>query len=460
VSLFPIAFFISVIAYVDNCNTIVKCYHLTNHNFCSAMSTGAPSDYHGSDEEDTTVKQDNSNVDEHLLDDEEEEMEVEGGSLPPPPLPTSPPPQPNNTAVPTGSLAAPQQLLQPADKPPLASASQPQLSKANLPPPLPPAGGQSAPPGATGGKERPRQDSTSSSSHAVIFYRHSSLKRQNISCSFNLSNFTCNTCTSTEHPVLHRENERFNARDLVPQAFVVADQNFPGVLPVDGNGECVKIFRMEHGSIPELVESFLEFTKGYVVPAGTVVVLSSASHLAEVGMAAYAADFVGARLGLLSVFQGGLEVVHGFPIPLGGINDRACIRALPDFTDWLASVSDNTGRDLLASRNLFRKTVLAAGSPEASADAGSPEASASSGSPAASEPLRYTLPTDLSGKKSGIFFTLPRKMAWEAWRESRPQRRPLWPVWQMGTRTPWTEWSPRTPRTPRTLKLPAVHKIT
>jgi hypothetical protein len=127
-------------------------------------------------------------------------------------------------------------------------------------------------------------------------------------------------------------------------------------------------------------------------------------------MAAYAADFVSARLRLLSVFQGGLEVVHGFPIPLGGINDRACIRALADFTDWLASVSVNTSRDLLASRNLFRKTVLVAGSPEASAGAGSPEASASSGSPAASEPLRYFLPIDLSGKRSGTFLSQPQTL--------------------------------------------------
>jgi hypothetical protein len=113
--------------------------------------------------------------------------------------------------------------------------------------------------------------------HAITNYRHSYLKRQNISASFKLENLLCHSCTGTEHQVLHRESERFSAKDLVPQAFVLADQNFPSALPVEGNGECLKIIRIENGGITELVEAFLEVTKGYVVPAGTVVVLTSAS---------------------------------------------------------------------------------------------------------------------------------------------------------------------------------------
>jgi hypothetical protein len=50
------------------------------------------------------------------------------------------------------------------------------------------------------------------------------------------------------------------------------------------------LFRIENGSITELLEDFLEVTKGYVVPAGTVVVFTSA-------------EFVGARRKLLGVFQ-------------------------------------------------------------------------------------------------------------------------------------------------------------
>jgi hypothetical protein len=70
-----------------------------------------------------------------------------------------------------------------------------------------------------------------------------------------------------------------------------------------------------------------------MLPAGSVIVLSSASRLAEVGSAPYAREFVRARGKLLGVFKGGLEVVHGFPTPLSGIQDSVCIRALVDITD-------------------------------------------------------------------------------------------------------------------------------
>jgi hypothetical protein len=74
-------------------------------------------------------------------------------------------------------------------------------------------------------------------------YRHSYLKRQNISASFKFENLLCTVCTGKEHTVLHRESERFNARELVPQAFVIADQNFPAALPV-GGGEGGSVSRL------------------------------------------------------------------------------------------------------------------------------------------------------------------------------------------------------------------------
>jgi hypothetical protein len=127
-----------------------------------------------------------------------------------------------------------------------------------------------------------------------------------------------------------------------------------------------------------------------------------------VGTAAYAAEFVGARGKLLGVFQGGLEVIHGFPIPLGGITDKACVRSLVDLVDWLESVGTNTARDLVASRGCFKQLLLVAGSPEASADqAGLSETSAHSGSHSASEPMRMSLPVKIDSNTCGIFHSEP-----------------------------------------------------
>jgi hypothetical protein len=68
---------------------------------------------------------------------------------------------------------------------------------------------------------------------------------------------------------------------------------------VEGDGECCKILLIEDGTLSELIGAFLDLTKGFTVPAGSVVVLSSASYLASVGTATYAAEYaaVGKRLG-------------------------------------------------------------------------------------------------------------------------------------------------------------------
>jgi hypothetical protein len=42
----------------------------------------------------------------------------------------------------------------------------------------------------------------------------------------------------------------------------------------------------------ELADSFLEITKGFDMPVGSVVVLSSLSYLAKVGTATYAEELV------------------------------------------------------------------------------------------------------------------------------------------------------------------------
>jgi hypothetical protein len=101
-------------------------------------------------------------------------------------------------------------------------------------------------------------------------------------------------------------------------AFIFSDQNFPPSLPVEGDGDCLKIFRIEDVGLHELVTAFLEVTRGFVVPAGSVVALSSASYMAWVGAAAYALECALARNRLCVAFGGGIEVIHGVPVLAAG----------------------------------------------------------------------------------------------------------------------------------------------
>jgi hypothetical protein len=190
--------------------------------------------------------------------------------------------------------------------------------------------------------------------------RHNYAAKQNIATSFTLTDLTCSTCvadgagssagTGTGHKVLHREGERVKVIDLTHVAFVVMDQNFPPAVPVL-NGECLKIFRIEDASPLELVGAFLEATRGFIVPSGSVVVLSSASHLAWVGAAAYARDYIAARLKLRAAFRGGIEVLHGISIFGECVTSTAAILAIRDNLYWLKQL--DSGRDVSKRRDIF-----------------------------------------------------------------------------------------------------------
>ena len=107
--------------------------------------------------------------------------------------------------------------------------------------------------------------------------RFSYHKKKNISTSFDISTLNCNTCIKGEHTALFKEGEA-NAQQ--PVCFVLTDQNFPPSIPVDGEGECIKVVCVEDGTLDELLDVLLEITLGFAIPSGSVVILFSLSHLA------------------------------------------------------------------------------------------------------------------------------------------------------------------------------------
>ncbi len=98
-----------------------------------------------------------------------------------------------------------------------------------------------------------------------------------------------------------------------PPCFVLSDQNFPPMVPAEGEGECLKIIQVENGALADLVEVFLGLTRGFDVPAGMVILLASASHAAAVGSSEYAMDFFRASGSIRGAFAGSVTVVHGSP---------------------------------------------------------------------------------------------------------------------------------------------------
>jgi hypothetical protein len=103
-----------------------------------------------------------------------------------------------------------------------------------------------------------------------------SYKKKNISTSFDIGTLKCNMCSKGAHEALFREGE---ARGGQSVCFVLVDQNLPPFIPVDGEGECLKVVCVEDWTLGELLDVFLEVTLCFAIPSGSVVVLGLLSHL-------------------------------------------------------------------------------------------------------------------------------------------------------------------------------------
>jgi hypothetical protein len=193
--------------------------------------------------------------------------------------------------------------------------------------------------------------------HNITQHRHDFKNLRNISTSFNIKNFVCNTCTGNgEHKVLCRDVEGEDIGTRLPPVFVLAD---PPWSRRGGEGECIKVIQIENGRLVELVDVFLELTKGFAVPAGAVLLISSASHMAAVGTAEYAAEFVRARVRVGKTFTNGIRVLHGLPLLLGGTGNTSAIRTMAEIYQWVKQTA-RVNHDISATRTLWGKLIRTA----------------------------------------------------------------------------------------------------
>jgi hypothetical protein len=117
---------------------------------------------------------------------------------------------------------------------------------------------------------------------------------------------------------------------------VLADQNFPAVLPSSEN-RCLSIICLDQGGLDELIDLFLKIARQITVLAGTVVLFGSLISLSKVGLQSYAAACVNSKRRLTGGVKG-IEAVPFVPPPLGGCNDPELIRNIVDTCVWLGSI--------------------------------------------------------------------------------------------------------------------------
>jgi hypothetical protein len=159
------------------------------------------------------------------------------------------------------------------------------------------------------------------------------MKSKRISSASFQEDWTCLHCGAHGNkPAFKKRGEAGTSSG--EQAVVLSDQCFPPILPAKGGEKCLKILRIENGSILDLVDEFLRLLGNHIFPAGSVVLLGSPSHLGKVGLTAYLNDLLWAEKEL-KARVGRETIVRPLPLLLlPGCSDSALIRDLFDLADW------------------------------------------------------------------------------------------------------------------------------
>jgi hypothetical protein len=103
---------------------------------------------------------------------------------------------------------------------------------------------------------------------------------QNVSLSFDPLTLIC-TCCSKPHNIVPTDGSGL--------VIVVSDQNF--VSGVVGKDFCIPVIRIEDGTLLELADFTQEILNRTPIPAGTLFLVGTVSHLVQVGSTIYALDW-------------------------------------------------------------------------------------------------------------------------------------------------------------------------
>jgi hypothetical protein len=98
------------------------------------------------------------------------------------------------------------------------------------------------------------------------------------------------------------------------------------------------VIRIANGTVNKIAKLFVEVFAGIQIRVGALILLSSVSHLAAVGVAAYTESFVRAAKFLMTSFSDKVAVRPGVPVLLGGIRDPALMRSMMDLAAWTDSL--------------------------------------------------------------------------------------------------------------------------
>jgi hypothetical protein len=118
------------------------------------------------------------------------------------------------------------------------------------------------------------------------------------------------------------------------EAILLTDQAYPPSLEATGVRRCLKVVRIEHGMLLELVDVITTMVRGRYLAAGSIILLYSSMNLAVAGTSGYCADLI-AAIQRRKVEIGEHVVYTPLPHFFGaGCKDQMTIRSAVEVGAW------------------------------------------------------------------------------------------------------------------------------
>jgi hypothetical protein len=170
------------------------------------------------------------------------------------------------------------------------------------------------------------------------------------SVSFDPVSGRCYTCLNGDH-------RAWAARDGGPICVILSDQHFPANIPADSDGECMRILRVENGTLTEIADELLRLVPKEGIPKGSVIMYSAISQLGVISAEKYAMDWRKNRNWLIERL-GEVIVLPGIPLTSTGVEDRCVIRGMLDISAWFEILPEPELRLLRNARKCWEDTYL------------------------------------------------------------------------------------------------------
>jgi hypothetical protein len=170
-------------------------------------------------------------------------------------------------------------------------------------------------------------------------------------------------CVSCPH---HQQRQALKIRGAAdsssqPQVIVVADQAFPACVPSPTQKDCIKIIIVEGGTIKELSDELISRVGNRRLPPNSLILMFSASCLADMGSAAYAKQLLFALRVLQDKFGKATKTLPLPPIFLGGCDQPATVRAAFELLTW-AEAYYKDDQFMEETSKIARQIMMEAGS--------------------------------------------------------------------------------------------------